>query len=64
VPYRKTPVAADELGISYYKLMNLLRSRRIPLPVKDSSGDFIWSDQDIENARKALVAGQRRGVVA
>ena len=53
-PYRKTPVAAAELGITESHLQYLLRARKIPPPSRDSSGHYIWTDADIEAARAAL----------
>jgi hypothetical protein len=60
VPYRKTPAAADELGVGYYRLIGLLRARRIKRPEKDSSGDYVWTEEDLERARQALVTDRRR----
>jgi hypothetical protein len=54
--FRKTPVAAVELGVSYHRLINLVRFRKIPAPARDSSGDFLWSDVDLAHARQALAA--------
>jgi hypothetical protein len=51
----KTPEAARTLGVTYHRLMGLLRFRRIsPLPEKDSSGDYLWAQADLERARQAL----------
>ena len=52
--YRKTPVAAREVPAPYSRLMSLLRLNKIPAPIKDSSGDFLWSDEDIARAREAI----------
>jgi hypothetical protein len=57
---RKTPIAAEELGISYYHLISLLRSKKLPAPQKDSSGDYIWTDADLDAAREALRIDHRR----
>lgn len=57
---RKSPTAAVELGISYHQLINLLRSRKITPPQKDSSGDYLWSDDDLAAARLALTLSERR----
>lgn len=57
---RKSPIAAEELGISYYQLISLLRSKKLPPPQKDSSGDYIWADADIDAAREALRIDYRR----
>jgi len=51
---RKSPIAAEELGISYHRLISLLRSKKLPWPQKDSSGDYLWADADLEAARKVL----------
>jgi hypothetical protein len=60
MPFRKTPLAARELGIRYYTLIGLLRSDRIPPPPKDSSGDYCWGDTDLERARQALQSARQR----
>jgi hypothetical protein len=51
---RKSPLAAKELGISYFRLHSLLRGNKITPPQKDSSGDYIWTDEDLERARRVL----------
>jgi hypothetical protein len=60
VTYRKTPVAARELGVPYHVLIGLLRYDKLEPPGRDSSGDYIWLDSDMERARRALSAGRRR----
>ncbi|MBL8798764.1 MAG: hypothetical protein JNM56_33030 [Planctomycetia bacterium] len=52
--FLKTPVAAERLGVSYWRLMGLLRSRKITPPNRDSSGDFIWLEADLDRARQAM----------
>jgi hypothetical protein len=47
---------ADLLGIPYYRLVYLLKARRLVAPAKDSSGDFCWTADDVERARAALAA--------
>ena len=62
--YRKTPVAARELGITYHRLIGLIRFGKLdPVPARDSSGDYIWSDTDLERARRALAVDLRRKAV-
>jgi hypothetical protein len=56
----KTPQAARELGVSYWKLCALLRSDKIPFPAKDTSGDYVWSAADLERARAAMQVDRRR----
>jgi hypothetical protein len=54
MPCLKTPAAADALGVGYWRLIGLLRSKRLPAPQKDSSGDYVWTPQDVERARQVL----------
>ena len=56
---RKTPIAAKEVGISYHRLINLIRFGAIMPPEKDSSGDYVWSDSDVEAARKVIAGRQK-----
>jgi hypothetical protein len=57
---RKTPLAAKELGVPYYRLFFLLRTGQIDRPAEDSSGHLIWSDADVEAARKVLAARAKK----
>ena len=50
----KTMVVADQIGCSYWTLVNLLRGRKITIPEKDSSGDYAWNPEDIKNAQRIL----------
>ncbi len=50
----KTKDVAKQLGISYSRLINLIRCEKIEAPEKDSSADFVWSKQDVANAQKAM----------
>jgi hypothetical protein len=61
---RKTPIVADLLGVGYYRLISLMRSRRLAPPAKDTSGDYIWTDADIDRARRALDRECRDGALA
>jgi hypothetical protein len=54
----KTPAAADQLGVTYNRLYDLLRFRKIAPPPRDSSGQFVWTAADLERARVALAAGR------
>jgi hypothetical protein len=55
----KTMEVVQHLGTSYLTLTNLVRYGRIPKPGKDSSGDLVWKNADVEGARQAL-ANRRR----
>jgi hypothetical protein len=57
--FRKTPAAAQELGISYATLIGLLRYGKIEPPAKDSSGDYVWTDADLARARRAISMRRR-----
>jgi hypothetical protein len=59
---RKTPVAAAELGISYHRLLALIRFGRLSAPERDTSGHYWWSDTDLKRAREALKNDRRRKV--
>jgi hypothetical protein len=52
--YRKTPVAAKELGVTYHVLVGLMRYGKLEPPGRDSSGDYVWTDHDMERAHQAL----------
>ena len=56
---RKTPVAARELSISYHQLIGLIRYCKIDPPAADSSGDYLWGDEDMARARAALASLRR-----
>jgi hypothetical protein len=61
--FLKSRVVADQLGISYYNLFELIRSKHLTPPDKDSSGDYVWTPADVERARAALADRvQRRQV--
>jgi hypothetical protein len=60
MPFHKTTSVARLLDVPYSRLFDLLRSRQLAAPQKDSSGDYIWTDEDIERARAALAQRQRR----
>ena len=54
MPYLKTPVAAEVLGITLPRMYQLIRFKTIPRPQMDSSGDYVWTEQDIAAAREIL----------
>jgi hypothetical protein len=60
----KTTIAARELGISYSRLMSLLRADKFRAPHKDSSGDYLWSQEDLEEAKQALSIDRRRKAIS
>ena len=65
MPYFKTPVVASQLNVPDHRLHYLLRGNKIAPPQKDSSGDYVWTPEDVERARHALAARRpRQGVEA
>jgi hypothetical protein len=62
--FRKTPVAARELGVAYWRLIGLLRYGKIDPPARDSSGDYIWTDEDLSRARRAFDRQRRKAVAS
>ena len=58
--HRKTVEVVRELGQPYYKVFGLIRYGLIRHPSKDASGDLLWTQADIEAARKALAARRKR----
>jgi hypothetical protein len=62
----KTSDVMRQEGVGYWWLMTRIRSGKLPPPRKDSSGDFVWSDEDIARVRqlKALPKRQRRAAQA
>jgi hypothetical protein len=56
--FRKTPAAAVELGVPYWRLIGLLRYGKITPPTRDTSGDYLWSDEDMSRARQALAVSR------
>ena len=58
----KTPAAARALGVTYWRLVSAIRCGRLAPPAKDSSGDFVWTEEDLERARAALAVRKGKGV--
>ena len=55
----KTAAVSLMLGVSYWKLLWLFRSGKMPKPQKDISGDLAWTETDVKMARRLLAeAGQ------
>jgi len=60
----KTPVAASILGVAETHLYSLLRKRKIPTPSKDTSGDYCWTEVDLDAARQAIAKRQKKAAPA
>ena len=58
--YHKTSGVARLLGVPVYVLNAAILHGRIEPPMKDESGHYVWTKQDIDNTRKVLAAGQRK----
>lgn len=62
--FLKTPKAAEALGVSYHRVINLVRFKKIdPLPQRDSSGDLLWTDADLDRARMVLGVHKQRKAI-
>jgi hypothetical protein len=48
------------LNVPIPQLHAMLRCRRMREPQRDSSGRFIWTPEDVEEARRALATDRRR----
>jgi hypothetical protein len=57
----KTREVCERLGITYYQVMAVFRARKMQRPPQDSSGDYVWSESDIETLRAALALDRRLG---
>lgn len=51
---RKTSEVAKILDQPYYTIFNLVRGGHVRPPVKDGSGDYLWSEADIQQARQVI----------
>jgi hypothetical protein len=56
----KTVEVSRMLQYRYENLFNLIRNGQLTPPAKDSSGDYIWLASDIDRARRAIAALQKR----
>lgn len=50
----KLPEVAELLGIKDYQIYYFLRHRKIPRPIRDHSGDYIFMQEDVERIRELL----------
>jgi hypothetical protein len=57
--FAKTGAAARQIGINALLLQSLIRANRIPRPAKDTSGQYIWTPEDIARAKAALRVDRR-----
>jgi hypothetical protein len=56
LPPIKTSEVSRDMNIGYERLFSWIRTRKIAAPAKDSSGDYCWSESDVEAARRVLAA--------
>jgi hypothetical protein len=64
MPFLKSAAAARTLGIRYHVLYALVRDGVVAEPPRDTSGDFVWREEDVEAARQALAARRRPSAAA
>jgi hypothetical protein len=56
----KTPAAARAIGTTYHRLIGLIRFAKLnPLPLRDSSGHYVWTPADLDRARQAMDINMR-----
>ncbi len=55
-----TPQVAKKLGVSYGTVIRMVQHEQIPRPARDSSGDYAWTDNDVQAARGVLEERKRR----
>jgi hypothetical protein len=58
------PQAARTLGVTYHQLIGLLRFNKMPPPSRDTSGDYLWTADDLERARQTLRSARYRSPCA
>lgn len=58
--FLKTPVVAQTLGVTYGRLFQLIREGKLSPPAKDSSGDYVWLEADVDRARAVLRNAKHR----
>jgi predicted DNA-binding transcriptional regulator AlpA len=56
----KTSQVCRREGWSCWTIANLIREGAIPQPVKDGSGDYHWTEQDIARAKRVIAERQSR----
>jgi hypothetical protein len=57
---RKTRQVCEVLGTNVNKIWAAMRSGKLgPPAARDCSGDFLWTEQEIEAARRALAIDLR-----
>ena len=56
----KSPIAAQRVGTAYHNLIVFIRTKAIPAQARDSSGHYLWSEDDIKRARQAMADRRRR----
>lgn len=59
---KKSPEAALAANTSYTRLMSLIRYGKLAAPAKDSSGDYVWTDADIERVKQAINSTRKEGI--
>jgi hypothetical protein len=57
LPFVSSTAAARALGLTYWRLLGLIRSCRIKPPRRDHAGRFLWTARDLDAAREALGKG-------
>lgn len=56
----KTRSAALAIGATVAQLRGAISNGKLDPPEKDASGDYLWTDEDLDRARAALAVDRRR----
>jgi hypothetical protein len=56
----KTCEVAEQVGVPYHVLDYLMRTRQIPRPPKDASGDYTWGPADVRAVKEVLAKRPRK----
>jgi len=56
----RSPKVAWRPKVPYYRLFRLIRVGQIKPPMRESGGDYVWTEKDVEATRQALETDRRR----
>jgi hypothetical protein len=57
---RSTPQAALEIATTSWALLQAINQGRVTAPARSPHGFYLWTDEDIERARRQMAIDRRR----